>query len=633
MSFSTATEIAMLDTRGGSGFVPLPLTTQIPFRILTFKDIYGTTGVSTIRLNTTGSDTFEDGTTQRTLNANFGAVTLYAGQPGVWYTVGGSFWTTFATSTLLARQVSTQSLNVSSINGQTYWAPELSSLQGLGTLGYVSSSQLVSTTGGVTSNVSTFLSTTLATYSFPYSGETLYLNYTRTVAPYFQLGINNIIGTNASNVSTINGNTSNVLIAGFQTDFTLPQFIPTGLWTMSLFSQASGTGLSVYTSLFQRDPSTAVEALIATSSNSPFIVPTTKVSLDLTVDVPYYSLSTGNTLVMKIFANNSGSPSRDLTTFYENGNYSHVHTTLGPGAIATNLFQSSLVGLGSMGYISTSQLVSTVRGLGSAGYLSTATAGGTFLIPSTFSTVSLLTSSLTASTATITSGTVSSIVTNTMTIGAGSGWILTSPIQAAALSTNTLYADVTYVNTETATTAVLSTVTTNQLTVGTGGGWLLTSPIQTSIVSSVFAFANQPFFDTVNVGSVSTMNSLEFAGLYNAYTNTVLAEISTGAGTQEFLVFKGSSASDRVRVQTTGTFVVETGVSARLWNSNTTQTLSNVTPAFIINTSSNVGIQTANPGATLDVAGSGRFQAVSTQAIFASSIVAPYVFASQFLTF
>ncbi len=183
------------------------------------------------------------------------------------------------------------------------------------------------------------------------------------------------------------------------------------------------------------------------------------------------------------------------------------------------------------------------------------------------------------------------------------------------------------------TTGIASTMTTNALTLGAGASWIQTAPILTSIVSTIFLYANTPFFDTVNVGSVSTMNSVEFAGLYNAYNNTVLAEISTGAGTQELLVFKGSSASDRVRVQTTGAFVVETGVSARLFNSNTLQTLSNTTPAFVINTSSNVGIQTASPGATLDVAGTGRFQTLSSMAFFASSIVAPYVFASQFITF
>ena len=122
------------------------------------------------------------------------------------------------------------------------------------------------------------------------------------------------------------------------------------------------------------------------------------------------------------------------------------------------------------------------------------------------------------------------------------------------------------------------------------------------------------------VGTTSTVNTIAFNGLFNNYNNTVLSEISTGGGFQELLLFKGSSVSDRVRIQTTGAFVVETGVSARLWNPNTFSTLSNATPALIINSSSNVGIQTATPATTLDVAGTGRFQTTSTLALSVSSI-------------
>jgi hypothetical protein len=294
---------------------------------------------------------------------------------------------------------------------------------------------------------------------------------------------------------------------------------------------------------------------------------------------------------------------------------------------------SSIIGLASAGYISTSQLVSTVAGIGSGftGSTNSLSAGRIFV--SSLVAQSITVSSLIASTATLMVVTASTVATNALTLATNPSWILISPLQTLAVSTNSLWADQSYINTETVTTGNFSTMNTNALTLGTGGTWILTAPIQTSVISSIVLFANQPFFDTINVGSVSTMNSIEYSGLFGNYNNTVLAEISTGGGTQEFLVFKGSSASDRVRVQTTGNFVVETGVSARLFNSNTTQTLSNVTPAFIVNSSSNVGIQTANPGATLDVAGSGRFQTLSSLAIFASSIVAPYVFTPQFFTF
>ena len=232
------------------------------------------------------------------------------------------------------------------------------------------------------------------------------------------------------------------------------------------------------------------------------------------------------------------------------------------------------------------------------------------------------------------------------------------------------------------TNATISSLIVNSLQFGDGTGWVNLGPLQTVAISSIQENTNALYTNNAYFGNVSTVNALQFNGLFSNYNNTVLAEISTGGGTQELLVFKGSSTSDRVRVQTTGSFVIETGVSARLWNSNTTQTLSNVTPAFIINSSSNVGIQTATPGTALDVAGIGRFLTLSTLAlnlssingtiytaasggssgpvpyisaltvstgsvfassivsftmsslqIFASSIVAPYTFAPQFITF
>lgn len=178
----------------------------------------------------------------------------------------------------------------------------------------------------------------------------------------------------------------------------------------------------------------------------------------------------------------------------------------------------------------------------------------------------------------------------------------------------------------------VSSLLVSSLTIGTGSGWLQLPPIQTIYASTVITQAQALYSLSSYFGGTSTATTLEYWGLFGNYNNTILAEVSTGAGTQEFLVFKGSSASDRVRVQTTGTFVVETGVSARLWNDNTTATLSNATPSFIINASSNVGIQTASPGATLDVAGTARAVTFSSQQLFVSSINGGGLLATSNLT-
>jgi hypothetical protein len=69
-------------------------------------------------------------------------------------------------------------------------------------------------------------------------------------------------------------------------------------------------------------------------------------------------------------------------------------------------------------------------------------------------------------------------------------------------------------------------------------------------------------------------------------------------------------------MQTTGSIVFEPGVSARTFPS----VPSNVTPAMIINSSSNVGIGTATPGVALDVVGAGRFTAVSTNTLSTNQV-------------
>jgi hypothetical protein len=119
------------------------------------------------------------------------------------------------------------------------------------------------------------------------------------------------------------------------------------------------------------------------------------------------------------------------------------------------------------------------------------------------------------------------------------------------------------------------------------------------------------------IGTVSSLSYLAFPGLQQQYSQSVLAEVSTGTGLQEMLLFRGSTATDRIRMQTTGSIIFETGVGARVFPAAP----SNATPAMVINASSNVGIGIAAPTVTLDVAGAGRFQTLSTQQIYASSFV------------
>ena len=162
----------------------------------------------------------------------------------------------------------------------------------------------------------------------------------------------------------------------------------------------------------------------------------------------------------------------------------------------------------------------------------------------------------------------------------------------------------------------VSSLQVNSLTIGTGTGWLGLNPIQTLAVSTIQTNTSTLYANTAFMGSASTLTAIQFYGVTGSYSNTVIAEQSTGTGIQEFLVFRGSSASDRIRMQTTGSIVFEPGVSARTF----TGAVALTTPTMTM-LSNLVGIgTTGTPGALLDVAGTGRFQMVSTLGLNVSSI-------------
>jgi hypothetical protein len=127
------------------------------------------------------------------------------------------------------------------------------------------------------------------------------------------------------------------------------------------------------------------------------------------------------------------------------------------------------------------------------------------------------------------------------------------------------------------------------------------------------------------VGSSSNQNFIKFWGQIGEYNNTAIVQQSTGGGTTEFLFFEGSSINDQFRFQTTGNIRFETGVAGPR-DVNTANQLA--TPTMIINSSSNVGINTANPSFNLDVAGSGRFQTLmSTVSVFSGALYLGVFFA------
>ncbi len=87
---STSTEFAMIDARTTSGAFVLPLTSEIPGRIINIKDAYGAFTNSSLTVYTQGGEAFEDGTNFKVLNNAWDQLQVYTASTSRWYITGGT---------------------------------------------------------------------------------------------------------------------------------------------------------------------------------------------------------------------------------------------------------------------------------------------------------------------------------------------------------------------------------------------------------------------------------------------------------------------------------------------------------------------------------------------------------------
>ena len=344
------------------------------------------------------------------------------------------------------------------------------------------------------------------------------------------------------------------------------------------------------------------------------------------------------------------------------GNLGYLSTVSLSNLVSTSLLESSLQstvrGLGNLGYLSTvslsnlvstslleSSLQSTVRGLGTIGYISSATS----VSLSNLVSIGLLDSTLQSTVF----GLVDHLELRSTVVGLGTfGYIsslprflstnamFTSSLVASTISTtNILFTNAlvsrstnlssVYISDLQAVKGYISSLSIDELLLGTGDGWTDTGPLRATYISSLQENTGSLYANTIFLGGTSTLNQIRYWGLFGNYNNTILAEVSTGTavGAQEFLVFKGSSASDRIRFQTTGDIRFEPQVAAREFSTATAL----ATPTLIMQ-SNLVGIATATPVATLDVRGSVFGTTISTQQLFTSSFVATTISTSILFT-
>jgi hypothetical protein len=208
--FSTQTQVALIDTRTNPGTIQLPAATTFAYRTILLKDIYGTFATKSLTLTTSGSDTFEDGSTSKVLTTNSGYIQVYAGQAGKWYILSGTDLV----------QIKVSSLQFSTILGPL---PQLStvSLFTSNTSNYYSN---------VLQNYSTMFSTAVSTVALFTSNTSNY--YSNAIQNWSTPLISTTIGLGNIYLSTVTG--------GIAT-------IPNNLSTMALFT--SSASISTTTSI------------------------------------------------------------------------------------------------------------------------------------------------------------------------------------------------------------------------------------------------------------------------------------------------------------------------------------------------------------------------------------------------
>ena len=240
---------------------------------------------------------------------------------------------------------------------------------------------------------------------------------------------------------------------------------------------------------------------------------------------------------------------------------------------------------------------------------------------------------LTVQGATLTAGiTNSGDITTTGSVSAGLSSIATSLYATNLRATaSTILGSVVIANSSiTATNATLSsltlydqsTMTFKAMTISSGA--IYVGGVLASAAGGGGGGAGGSTISSLYVGSSSNENFIKFWGRIGEYENTVISDQSTGTTSAELLVFKGSSISDQIRLQTTGAIKFETGVGLRNFVTETALT----TPTMTITANSNVGIGTNNPQFNLDVAGTSRFQTLlSTSAVYTGALYMSLYFA------
>ena len=118
MSLNSNTELALINTTTNSGTITLPSAITVPGRVISFKDSAGNFLTNNFTLICDGSDTFEDGTTQKVFNESFGSIQVVASGTK-WFILSGVKQNMMTISSLITSTISTRNIFTNNAVGST----------------------------------------------------------------------------------------------------------------------------------------------------------------------------------------------------------------------------------------------------------------------------------------------------------------------------------------------------------------------------------------------------------------------------------------------------------------------------------------------------------------------------------
>jgi len=527
-NLSTFAEVGIVDARASAGTVILPKSTDIPGRVITFKDIYGAVGNSTIALLASTGDTFEDGTTYRTLQNPYDFLTLYSASTNMWAIIGGTQVNAFRAPIMSNTSNITSSIITNTINTSYAYASYLYPQTGLSntvisnvvptanattsgtSIGLFTSNFFqVFTQSTVTSNINagTSASNTI------FSGASITPAYSTNIVSTINLGTNTNRWNQIFSVSTI---TSTINADRISTILVETSTVTSG--TMTLDRLFGGPLLTATTTgnIYPFSAGALVGFGATTASNGFYAEghfrSTFTQLIQPTLDAGAYSniiLINGNVSTQNMFISTATINILQASTIFTSTLSSQFITTLtttpstlnanyissGNAFISTITVNGFTVGTG-VGYVNIpfiqSILVSSMQvntGLVNSSTINATTISTASFNVSTFSLNFINTNNISAGNFFVSSFVINSISTNLLNV---------SSFNINTLSAGTLIVSTINFQNISSGTGFISSLNVNSLTFGSGTGYADFTALRAGIVSSIQADTGSLKTSTIN---------------------------------------------------------------------------------------------------------------------------------------